>query len=272
VRSGSDYDLMFAAGANASGQTVATYTLSNQFATSAAASVTFMVMARPDPSEDVEVIGLVSAQVESTQRMARAQIRNFRDRLEQTHDEETRLQGSFGIALSGGQSAGDLPLSSYAEEEARRGTDPATLAVLGYANDGKPIALPSEAQSRRRFGNAALWTGGFVNFGSRDNGGIELDQTLVCISAGVDYRFSSQFVGGVGFGVGRDKSEIGDRGSETSTRAYSGAMYGSYSPLANIFIDGVIGYGDLNFDTRRAVTDQDLQAEVTVLAIRCLDR
>ncbi|GHD20829.1 hemagglutinin [Tianweitania populi] len=261
VRSGSDYDLVFAAGADASGQTVATYTLSNQFATSAPASVTFMVTARPNPSKDAEVIGLVSAQVESTQRMARAQIRNFRDRLEQTHDEETRLQGSFGITLGGGRSEDDRPLSSYAEEEARRGTDPATLAVLGYANDSKPIVLPSEAEARRRFGNAALWTGGFVNFGSRDNDGIELDQTLVGISAGVDYRFSSQFVGGVGFGVGRDKSEIGDRGSQASARAYSGAVYGSYSPVANIYVDGVLGYSDLNFDTRRAVTDQDLRAQ-----------
>ncbi|MBS9721441.1 putative Ig domain-containing protein [Tianweitania sp. BSSL-BM11] len=259
VRSGADYDLVFAAGADASGQTVATYTLSNQFATSAPATVTFMVTARPDPSKDAEVIGLVSAQVESTQRMARAQIRNFRDRLEQTHDEETRLQGSFGITLGGGQTNDNRPLSYYAEEE-RRGTDPATLAVLGYANDSKPIALPSESQARRRFGNAALWTGGFINFGSRDNDGIELDQTLVGISAGVDYRFSSQFVGGVGFGVGRDKSEIGDRGSETSARAYSGALYGSYSPLANIYVDGVLGYGKLSFDTRRAVTDQNLQA------------
>ncbi|MBE7184515.1 MAG: autotransporter domain-containing protein [Methylobacterium mesophilicum] len=263
VRSGSDYDLVFASNANASGQTVASYTLSNQFATSAPATVTFTVAARPDPSQDAEVTGLMSAQVESTQRMARAQIKNFRDRLEQTHDEETRQQGSFGITLGGGESRDDSPVAAYAEEAARLGSDPATLAILGYANDGKQIALPSETQTRRRFGNAAFWAGGFVNFGSRENDGVALDQTMVGISAGMDYRFSSQFVGGVGFGMGRDKSEVGDADTETSTQAYSGAVYGSYSPFANIFVDGLLGYSHLTFDSQRTVTDQDLEAEGT---------
>ena len=65
---------------------MATFTLSNAFGTSAPATVTFTVTARPDPSRDAEVVGVVNAQAQAAQHFATTQITNFNDRLEKLHD------------------------------------------------------------------------------------------------------------------------------------------------------------------------------------------
>lgn len=81
-----------------------------------------------------------------------------------------------------------------------------------------------------------------------------LDSTLVGVSGGVDYRFTPKFVGGLGFGYGRDKTDVGGNGTESQGRAWSMAAYGSYKPTPEIFIDGLFGYGLMDFDSRRYVT------------------
>src|SRR3546814_1208427 len=59
--------------------------LSNAGATSAPATVTVEIAARPDPTRDAEVVGLLRAQVESVRRLAEGQIGNFQGRLERLH-------------------------------------------------------------------------------------------------------------------------------------------------------------------------------------------
>jgi uncharacterized protein YhjY with autotransporter beta-barrel domain len=85
-----------------SGATVVTYTLTNVFGTSAPATVTVTVTARPDPSQDPVVRGLVAAQADATKRFASAQLDNFNRRNEQLHDGGGASKGSpIGISLGG---------------------------------------------------------------------------------------------------------------------------------------------------------------------------
>jgi uncharacterized protein with beta-barrel porin domain len=264
LRTGNGAFLMsFTAAPLATGSVVVRYTLSNAWQTSAPAAITFTVVARPDPSKDTEVIGLVNAEVQTAERFATTQISNFGSRLEQLHDERTRQADAFGIRLG----------AEAASQPDRRGPD-------GNGSAGSPLAqafgaLPASALPRLNGapadesgtsgtpelpGRLAVWTGGFVNFGSSDKNSIKLDHTLVGISGGADYRLSPDFVAGVGFGYGHERNDVGGNGTQVKGQAVSVALYGSYHP-APVFVDGLLGYSHLDFDSRRYVTTTGGEAD-----------
>jgi outer membrane autotransporter protein len=98
-----------------------------------------------------------------------------------------------------------------------------------------------------------VWTGGSINVGKRDGDEGYKFQTTG-LSAGVDYRFSRAFTIGLGMGYGRDTSDIGDNGSRSTGHAYTAGVYASYHPGQFFFIDGLLGYQWLSFDSRRYLT------------------
>ena len=63
------------------------------------------------------------------------------------------------------------------------------------------------------------------------------------------------FVVGAGVGYGRDSARIGERGTHSDAEAYNVAVYGSYRPFRNVFIDGLAGYGAMRFNSQRFVVD-----------------
>ena len=67
-------------------------------------------------------------------------------------------------------------------------------------------------------------------------------------------RISEQLVVGAGVGYGRDATDIGIDGSNSRSNSTAIAVYGSYQPTPNTYIDGVLGYGRLNFSSERFVT------------------
>jgi hypothetical protein len=95
----SGYVLVFTPAAAFTGTTIVTYTLSNSFGTSEPATVSFTVVARPDPTRDADVIGLVNAQTRAAQRFVANQMANFNDRLERLHAGNCHTS-SFGISIS----------------------------------------------------------------------------------------------------------------------------------------------------------------------------
>ncbi|RYE01818.1 MAG: hypothetical protein EOP61_10175, partial [Sphingomonadales bacterium] len=89
VDSGTDasrtFSLEVTPNARFSGNVVVTYTLTNGFGTSAPATVTIGVTARPNPTADATIRGVSDAQAETTRRFARSQVANFMRRSEQLH-------------------------------------------------------------------------------------------------------------------------------------------------------------------------------------------
>ncbi|MGN6765185.1 MAG: autotransporter outer membrane beta-barrel domain-containing protein, partial [Rhizobiaceae bacterium] len=247
---GAPHMLDFAAAGAFAGSASLQYTLSNADGRSVPATVTLNVIARPDPSQDPEVIGLLTAQTETAKRFAKTQIQNFNRRLEQLHEEGDRRRNSVNVNI--GMTERDSDKTAYADEE--RDRDPVADAFRRMDSGKKDEQASSGQDAYNPLGNFAVWTGGYVNFAKADSGGLDLDSTLVGVSGGVDYRFSPKFVAGLGFGYGRDKTEIGDNGTESRGRAWSMAAYGSYKPAPNVFIDGLLGYGFMDFDSRRFVT------------------
>ncbi|QDZ10154.1 autotransporter domain-containing protein [Devosia ginsengisoli] len=205
---------------------------------------TYIAPLRPDPTQDAEVQGLINAQAQAAERFATTQIDNFNDRLGQLHDEQSRQAQSLGIQMGVTPGNGVAPMG-YVEQAPV--DDPAGRA-MGLPPAGSP-ALPVEPL----FSDTAFWSGGFINFGTTSSGTIDLGHTLVGVSGGVDHRFTPDFVAGIGFGYGRDRTDIGSNGTTSSGQAVSAAVYGSYHP-APFYLDGLIGISRLDFDSTRYVT------------------
>jgi len=242
--------LDFDAASQASGTVALRYVLLTQDSQSAPATVTFTIAGRPDPSKDPDVLGLVSAQIQSAQNFARAQIRNFSDRLETLHNPASVHSGMNGIRFN-------MPSSKK-----ERGLDD-TLWNSAWEKNRQTPELPqltdkTSAQHPLNRNNSLInyWTGGFVDFGHSGKDGVSFSHTLVGISTGADYQFTPEFTAGMGMGFGRDVSDIGDSGSRSNGRSVSSAFYGSYHP-DNYFIDGLLGYSRLDYDSRRYVTEMD---------------
>ena len=107
-----------------------------------------------------------------------------------------------------------------------------------------------------------FWIAGTANFGLRQANSqrLALDFSTSGISLGVDQRFSDQLLLGLGAGFARDKTQIGNDGSESRASGYSGVAYASYQPGPQTFIDGLIGIGSLDFKSRRYVAVMDAMA------------
>jgi len=71
------------------------------------------------------------------------------------------------------------------------------------------------------------------------------------VTAGLDVRVFDRLIVGGGLGYGEDKTKIGDNGSVSRGSALTGALYASWRPAEAFYIDGVVGYADLDFDARR---------------------
>jgi uncharacterized protein YhjY with autotransporter beta-barrel domain len=278
--------LTFTPGATFSGIAVATFTISNASATSAPATITFTVTARPDPSKDAEVIGLVNAQAQAAQHLASNQITNFNERLETLHDGECH-RDSFRLSVNDTHVTETDPLQKYGINLGTKNT--ATSGNAGVfgpetayaysASDGTTagnLKLNGDGSSRGR-GDAAkkratddagpkgcggedvqrlaAWTGGYVNYGSLSTGtATGINYLSSGISAGMDYWFSPAFIGGFGVGFGNDKSTIGSNGTVSTAFGYNFAFYGSWHLSRHTFLDALVGYGILSFDSSRYIT------------------
>lgn len=250
-------ELTFASDVTFEGTATVVFTLSNAFASSAQTSIYFDVKGRPDPSKDSEVTGLLTAQADSARRFADTQTQNFNSRLEQLHDEGDRRRNSMAVRL--GYAGNDRKDEAEQRLEDLLGKNPATeagggFAMHNYASEDNKGSQPAQPAIDVDLGKLAIWTGGYVNFGKRDDGKLSLDYTTVGVSGGFDYRLSKSLVAGFGFGYGRDATDIGSNGTESRAHAYSGAVYASYSPLKATFIDALIGGSWLDFSSARFET------------------
>lgn len=249
--SDNDYQLVFQAAPQASGSVALRYVLFNGSTPSAAATVTITIAGRPNPAQNPDVIGMISAQLQSAQNFARAQISNFNDRLERLHDDASARSDMNGIRFNMPTSKTEHGVRDDAvwnNAWERNGRLPALPQLAGKSSDAQ-----SHANAPTRINT---WTGGYVDFGHAREGGVSFSHTLVGVSTGADYRFTPSFTAGMGMGFGRDVSDVGNNGSRSNGRSISSAIYASYHP-AEWFIDGLLGYSRLDYDGRRYVGDTE---------------
>jgi uncharacterized protein YhjY with autotransporter beta-barrel domain len=211
-------------------------------------SYTIVIEARPDPSQDAEVLGLLEAQADAARRLGQSQRDNFQGRLDALHGAEPPAEAfAFvnGVSLGYRGTCDSDPVSG----EAICATAAAPKADLGMFGADAPGGLRGPAA-------LTLWTAGVIEFGERDgeNGRKAYDFTVSGVSAGLDYRFTPELTLGAGFGYGQDKAEVGSHNSSSRADAYTLALYGSYRPVDNLFVDALFGHQWLDFDLERYVT------------------
>ena len=215
------------------------------------------VVQRPDPSRDPEVRGLIESQADATRRFATTQINNFQQRLERLHGAGTNGGFDNGLSVSYDQYCPEMVGSIPGRRCDRPTTGDSIGAGLG---NGAGNGAGGGAGQGGGNGNGSkafgMWASGMIRSGNHDgrNGSADVDFETDGVSIGLDYRFNESFVLGGGVGYGTDSSDVGENGSRSEGRAYTFALYGSYSPGEVFFLDGLWGYQKLDYDLRRFVT------------------
>jgi len=152
---------------------------------------------------------------------------------------------SAGMSPGGGSSVGFLfQLANDAQMSLK--TRSINLAALA----GPGATAPGEDA-----GGFSWWIDGVASFGSRDATGSSsgFNFSTNGISMGFDGRYSEQLTLGAGVGFANDRSRIGTDGSESRADAYTVAVYGSYLPTRNTFVDALLGYTRIDMETARFV-------------------
>jgi len=152
------FSMRFVPSAAFAGTAIVNFSLHNGSGSSAASTVSFIIQARPDPSKDAEVIGLLNAQSRTAERFASTQMDNFNHRLEQLHQMRCD-RNSFNASLR--KDGSDVPLGEMAK---------AIEQQLGSSANQTPQqkreAAAAAAQGECQQEALAFWSDGFVNTGS----------------------------------------------------------------------------------------------------------
>ncbi|MET3724328.1 Ig-like domain-containing protein [Sphingomonas trueperi] len=289
------YRLDIVPAARFGGKIVIQYTLSNAFGTSAPATVTVTVAARPDPTLDPNVRALSDAQAEAARRFGRTQVANFMRRTEQLHNGGGSSKPQMGVSLASrdqhpmmrDNSAFDAYASAITERMRMSGEDPALGAVartqpsamngggalgmapvnprraaiagssVGTAPAARPTAQGSDdgdgGDGTRRKGSVALWTGGAIDIGTQDatSDRSKITATTSGLSTGADIKLAEGVLVGIGGGYSNDVSRISGDKARVRSQSRLVAAYASLMPVEGAFIDGMVGFGNLSFTTRR---------------------
>jgi uncharacterized protein YhjY with autotransporter beta-barrel domain len=271
--SGANWDLTFTPAGTFSGVATVNFTLTNAAGTTAS-TLAVTVQARPDPSLDAEVRGVATGQVTSARRFADAQISNFQRRLQDLHDGDNGSSNGVSLSLGFGaqNDADNDPRAALRRQLGGRETiDPDTIgqdrdremlgldlwadrqlgpAAVSTTTDRLSAVPPSSGSGRRS--SVGFWTAGSVDWGRQDaQGQRDYRFTTQGVTAGLDMRVSDQLIVGGGLGYGEDKTKIGDNGSVSNGSGLTGALYASWRPAEAFYIDGVLGWSNLDFDSRR---------------------
>jgi uncharacterized protein YhjY with autotransporter beta-barrel domain len=247
------------------GQIVVTYQLQNQFGPSANGTATITVAARPDPSADPTVRAISDAQAETARNFSRTQVDNFMRRTEQLHGRgghRSDMGARLALdALVGGRTMMDDPR----DNNRTHGLDILHDEGLRAATDARRAADDAETANRKaaaggtsndKPGSLAFWTGGALQIGHRDatSRRAKMNVTSSGLSGGVDMKATDGLIVGIGGGYGRDVTKIAHDAGRVSGHDAVGAAYFSATPVDGAFVDGVAGYGDIRFHTRRVAT------------------
>ncbi|WP_333825200.1 autotransporter family protein, partial [Pinisolibacter sp.] len=242
---------------------------------SSEATVRVTVAARARPDLDASVSGLISAQNQAARQLADTQLHNFQQRLESLHGDNP-AGDSFGISIAD-TPTDDRTVLGYdrtdPEIDRNRGIDPEGrgLAAIGRMTDGSGVRGDRLSAERRRTpvrddGRVdrafSFWTAGALTIGNVSSNQRTTGNTFSTsgVTAGVDYRFDPRLTVGVGVGYGRIATDIGTEGSRTVADQYAAAIYASYRPTRTMFVDGVAGFGRIDYTSARALAGSSAMA------------
>jgi outer membrane autotransporter protein len=184
---------------------------------------------RPDPTLDAGVQALQAGQVDSIRRYGRAQTDNTVRRLERLRS----CQSSSNTLNVQVGSQGSVPVGQLAA-----GTQQADCA-----------------QQR------SAWIAGTVVMTDGVDGGD--DPTTDGLTVGMDYRVSDTLTLGAGIGYSNEGESRLAGGATLSGDGYNALAYGSWKVQPQIFLEGVVGYGNASYDLARNIAEEGARASAS---------
>jgi uncharacterized protein YhjY with autotransporter beta-barrel domain len=127
-----------------------------------------------------------------------------------------------------------------------RGTVLANLLAQSRSDGTGSSGNPSSFGKLGVFANGTF-TWGDKNTTSREAG---FDFDTFGMTAGVDYRFTENFILGAAFGFASTDADIDSSGGSSDINQYSGSIYGTYY-LERLYVDGIVTIGWNTFDSKR---------------------
>ncbi|MGA1578595.1 MAG: putative Ig domain-containing protein, partial [Steroidobacteraceae bacterium] len=194
---------------------------------------TLTIEGRPDPTRDPELIGMIDGQFGLARRFGEGQIMNVMRHLEGNRS-AFRCGLSADLGLSGDNDSRGRNALNPEDNQARSGV---TLGTSGSECDE---TLP-------KFG---YWVSGSLS----DDDYRGQDFTSDALSAGIDFKFSDKLMAGAAVGFGWGESEFGSNGTQSDADATTFMAYLSYNPAGRLYVEAMIGGGDLSIDSDRYVS------------------
>ncbi|MCP5003721.1 MAG: autotransporter outer membrane beta-barrel domain-containing protein [Planctomycetes bacterium] len=89
---------------------------------------------------------------------------------------------------------------------------------------------------------------------------IGYDAELKGVMMGVDYRLSDKIVLGIAGGYNTEDADFDRDTGHLDTDSANITIYGNFSPLKNLYVDGYAGYTDINYRSKRAIRVNDFNS------------
>ncbi|MBS0214168.1 MAG: IPT/TIG domain-containing protein [Proteobacteria bacterium] len=192
--------------------------------TAGSVAATLTVDMRPDPTKDPSVAAGLQAQVDASLRFASAQENNVNDRLRQLRNQKgTPSHNGLTLSVGGGRYGQGMSL-------------PMGLGAAGNAGPGI---------------NGG-WLGGSIVYGQRNGttGREGYDLRSDGISFGIDHAFGD-YVLGAALGSGWGNTDFSDGRSKQDARHRAFTLYGLWRGNEHWYAEGLMGWGQLDFDLQR---------------------
>ena len=199
---------------------------------------TIEVVARPDPTTDPGVRGVEAAQISAAARFGTAQIDNVAGRARMLHLGFDPCSTQFDIG------------ANIRWERTDSSNDEATKEAQKVLDERAKATKEERARCDRSF---AVWAAGNVDFGflRPTSAADRSDFRTSGLTLGADTRINERLIVGAALGVARDETDVDATGTESQARAQSASLYGSFAPIKGLYVDALIGYGGLSFDSSR---------------------
>jgi uncharacterized protein YhjY with autotransporter beta-barrel domain len=242
--------------------------------------ISVVIEGRPDPAQDRNVRAILDNQAQTARRFSRAQITNVQRRMETLHvpgpvtpsadpDDDPEAKPANGKpaaaipkAPAAGFAAGFVPPAAALPGSPARATPGALESTFagGLASlaTGRSLTLNASTDGPRPAGplsGVAFWVGGTAAFGTRSLGDGEGSYPFSTdgLTIGADRRLSDRLALGLGMGLARERTDLGGDGTRNKSRGASFTGYASFHPSPRTYLDALVGFGTLRFDSDRYV-------------------
>ena len=183
--------------------------------------------------------------------MGRSHIQRLTNRMELLRESSSAGASGFEFRLKAPAPAGEISdiERQWLEVEERR---------PGTGDDVNSPGLKSEAlKAQRKFADEglSLWSKGSVDFARHGNGMLDLDRTNAGLGTGLDAVVSRSV--NLGFGLEFDRA-FGEAGADSLVRgqSFGAALYGSYTPTSQTFVDVAMGASHINFASTHSMSGE----------------